>query len=100
LEPRPLKPLDKDLAKAIKKRKEKEDIYESLPKIDCGVCGAPTCLTFAEDIVKGEAELTDCIFNLPQKFVDLSQELSKLLNKHPSLRSIISDANKAPKKKD
>ena len=56
-EPRPLKPLDKDLAKAIQKRKQKENIYESLPKIDCGACGAPTCLTFAEDVVKGEAEL-------------------------------------------
>jgi len=71
-EPRPLKPLDKDLAKAIKKRKEKEDIYESLPKIDCGACGAPTCLTFAEDVVRGEAELTDCIINLRQRFTEIS----------------------------
>ena len=71
-EPRPLTPLDKDLAEAIKKRKEKEDIYESLPKIDCGACGAPTCLTFAEDVVKGEAELTDCIINLSQKLTALS----------------------------
>jgi iron only hydrogenase large subunit-like protein len=100
LEPRPLKPLDKDLAIAIKKRKEKEDIYESLPKIDCGVCGAPTCLAFAEDVVKGEAELTDCIFNLPQKFSALSQELSELLQKSASLGSIRSSNNKAPKKKD
>ena len=98
-EPRPLKPLDKDLAKAIKKRKEKEDIYGALPKIDCGVCGAPTCLTFAEDIVKGEAELTDCIFNLPQKFAELSQELSKLLDKSVSLNSIRSNISKVQNKK-
>jgi len=100
LEPRPLRPLDKDLAKAIKKRKEKEDIYELLPKIDCGICGAPTCLAFAEDVVKGEAELTDCIFNLPQKFADLSQELSELLNKSASLSSIRSNISKAQNKKD
>ncbi len=100
LEPRPLKPLDKDLAKAIKKRKEKEDIYESLPKIDCGVCGAPTCLTFAEDVVKGEAGLTDCIFNLPQKYSELSQELSELLDKSASLSSIRSNARKTKKKRD
>jgi len=98
LEPRPLKPLDKDLAKAIKKRKEKEDIYESLPKIDCGACGAPTCLTFAEDVVKGEAELTDCIFNLPQKFADLSQELSELLNKSAFLSQAKSRTKKTSKK--
>ncbi len=64
LEPRPLKPLDKNLTMAIKKRKEKEEIYGSLPKIDCGACGAPTCLTFAEDVVRGEAKFSDCIINL------------------------------------
>jgi len=85
-EPRPLTPLDKDLAKAIKKRKEKEEIYESLPKIDCGACGAPTCIAFAEDVVRGDAELTDCIFNLPQKFKELSQEFSELLEE-PALHS-------------
>lgn len=100
LEPRPLQPLDKDLAKAIKKRKEKEKIYESLPKIDCGACGAPTCLTFAEDVVRGEAELADCIFNLPQKFVELSKEMSELLNKSASIRSIKSNISKGLNKKD
>lgn len=97
-EPRPIKPLDKDLAKAIKKRKEKEDIYESLPKIDCGACGAPTCLTFAEDIVKGEAELSDCIFNLPNKFKKLSQEFSELFNKSTFLSQAKSSVKKTSKK--
>ncbi len=81
LEPRPLKPLDEDLGEAIKKRKEKEAIYEVLPKIDCGVCGSPTCSTFAEDVVKGEAKFDGCIFNLPEKFRKLTQELTELLNK-------------------
>lgn len=99
-EPRPIKPLDKNLGKAIKKRKKKEEIYESLPKIDCGVCGAPTCLTFAEDVVKGEAKQTDCIFNLPQKFVKLSKELSELLEKSVSLHSIRSNISKAQDNKE
>ena len=60
LEPRPVRPLDMDLAAAIQKRRAKEEIYESLPKIDCGACGSPTCLTFAEDVVRGEAKLADC----------------------------------------
>ncbi|HDZ27877.1 hypothetical protein LCGC14_0803640, partial [marine sediment metagenome] len=93
-EPRPLKPLDKDLAKAIKKRKEKEHIYESLPKIDCGACGAPTCLTFAEDVVKAEAELIDCIFNLSQRFKEPSQGFSELFNKY----SFRSQTKSSPKK--
>jgi hypothetical protein len=98
-EPRPLKPLDKDLAKAIKKRKEKEHIYESLPKIDCGACGAPTCLTFAEDVVKGEAKLTDCIFNLPQRFKEPSQDFSELFNKY-SFRSQTKSSPKKQAKKE
>lgn len=97
-EPRPLTPLDKDLAKAIRKRREKEDIYESLPKIDCGACGAPTCLAFAEDVVRGNAQITDCIFNLPQKFKELSQEFSKLFNKPVSLNSNKSSTKKQAKK--
>ncbi len=99
-EPRPLKPLDKDLAKAIKKRREKEQIYASLPKIDCGVCGAPTCMTFAEDVVMGEAEVTDCIFQLPSKVAELSLELSKLLDSTASLTPVRSDSGEAKKPKD
>jgi len=57
-----------------------------LLKIDCGACGAPTCIAFAEDVVRGDAELTDCIFNLPQKFKELSQEFSELLEE-PALHS-------------
>jgi hypothetical protein len=100
LEPRPLKPLDKDLTQAIRKRKEKERIHESLPKIDCGACGAPTCLTFAEDVVKGDAEISDCIFNLPQKFAELSGELSELLNKSVIARSHKPGIDNSHNKKD
>ncbi|MFC2157595.1 [Fe-Fe] hydrogenase large subunit C-terminal domain-containing protein [Acidobacteriota bacterium] len=88
IEARPIKPLDKNLARAIEKRMEKETYYEALPKIDCGVCGAPTCLTFAEDVVIGEAALSDCIFNLPDKISDLSQELVELNDKTASIKSI------------
>ncbi len=59
---RPLKPLDENLAKAIAKRKEKEEFYESLPKTDCGACGSPNCRAFAEDFVHGEVTRTDCIY--------------------------------------
>jgi Fe-S-cluster-containing hydrogenase component 2 len=97
-EPRPLTPLDKDLAKAIKKRRDKEDTYESLPKIDCGACGAPTCLAFAEDVVRGNTQITDCIFNLPQRFEELSEEFSKLFNKPVSLDSGKPSVKKQTKK--
>jgi iron only hydrogenase large subunit-like protein len=79
-EPRPIQALDEDLGKAIKKRKKKEKIYDSLPRIDCGICGAPTCLAFAEDVVKGDAQPSDCIFNVPVRFKELTGELSRLLD--------------------
>lgn len=60
IEPRPLTPLDPDLGQAIKKRKEKWEVYEFLPKIDCGACGSPDCLAFAEDVVKGQARIEEC----------------------------------------
>jgi iron only hydrogenase large subunit-like protein len=60
--PRPTTFFDTDLATSIKRMKEKERVYKKLPQIDCGCCGAPTCMAFAEDFVRGEADLTDCIF--------------------------------------
>ena len=30
--------------------------------IDCGACGAPSCLALAEDMVRHEARMTDCIY--------------------------------------
>ena len=32
---------------------EIERILEGLPGVDCGLCGAPSCRAFAEDIVNG-----------------------------------------------
>jgi uncharacterized Fe-S cluster-containing protein len=33
-----------------------------LPGFDCGGCGAPDCQTLAEDIVTGNAQISQCIF--------------------------------------
>jgi Fe-S-cluster-containing hydrogenase component 2 len=60
--PRPTTYFDTDLATSIKRMKEKERVYQKLRKIDCGCCGAPTCMAFAEDLVQGNADFTDCIF--------------------------------------
>ncbi|MFQ6108652.1 MAG: [Fe-Fe] hydrogenase large subunit C-terminal domain-containing protein [Candidatus Aminicenantales bacterium] len=98
LEPRPIKPLDEDLSEAIKKRKEKEAIFEALPKIDCGACGSPSCLSFAEDVVRGEAELTYCIFNLPKKYRELSKELSELFSKSAFMKPSVAGSKEKSKK--
>jgi len=38
-----------------------DDILERIKGHDCTVCGAPTCRTFAEDVVRGEASLDECL---------------------------------------
>jgi len=58
---RPFAPLDKDIAKAIEKRKRIQETYEALPQINCGACGAPSCLSFAEDVILERASLDDCV---------------------------------------
>ncbi len=81
VESRPPTPLDNNLNKAIKKRKEKDKLYASLRKIDCGVCGSPTCLAFADDVILGNASLSDCIFYLPNKISIQTEKLDTKLNK-------------------
>ena len=63
IQPRPIKPLHPEVAKAIALVKEKEKIHNLLPRVDCGLCGCPTCLAFAEDVVKGLLNISDCLYN-------------------------------------
>lgn len=56
--------LDLDFAKAIEKLMEIEEVLESLPRIDCGACGSPSCRALAEDIVLGYAKTEDCMVDL------------------------------------
>lgn len=37
-------------------------LMQSLPGLDCGTCGAPTCRAFAEDVVCGGTSQGDCLF--------------------------------------
>lgn len=62
VKPKPFPPLDEDRKQALIKLKKKEELIKKLPGIECGNCGAPDCKTLADDIVRGEAELTDCRF--------------------------------------
>ncbi len=58
---RPFPPLDPEVPKAIEKRRRIQELLETLPQIDCGACGAPTCRSFAEDVVQGRAVPEDCL---------------------------------------
>ncbi len=63
--PSPSAPLGRSAAtssRAITRMQERDRVAARLPGIDCGACGSPTCATFAEDVVMGEAEEAQCVF--------------------------------------
>ena len=78
----PAEPLDTDIQEAIQKMRQKQEFFDKLPKIDCGVCGSPTCQTFAEDVVKGNAVADDCVFIAIKKFESISSDLLETVLKH------------------
>lgn len=80
---KPVLTLDEDMGKAIKKLEELERIYDSLPQIDCGSCGAPNCRALAEDIVRNNANIEDCIFMLRQKVREMAEDMVNLSQKLP-----------------
>lgn len=67
--PKPVMVLDRTMAKALQMAEAMEAIVAGLPGLDCGACGAPDCRAFAEDIVKGDAKIDDCIVRMKQKIV-------------------------------
>ncbi len=75
---RPIMNLDSNILEAMKKMEQMENIYNSLPQIDCGACGSPSCRSLAEDIVRGFAVETDCIFKLREKVHNLAVEMMEL----------------------
>ncbi len=52
----------RDLREAIAWKKERAALLARLPRKDCAACGAPDCATLADDILRGEASLDDCVF--------------------------------------
>ena len=63
----PISRLSSNLAESMRMMADIQKLREVLPGIDCGSCGAPTCRAFAEDVVKGNAKLEDCLIKLHKK---------------------------------
>ncbi len=62
IRPRSIEKLDEDMMKAMEKMQERSELMKVLPLFDCGGCGAPSCMSLAEDIVHGKASMDDCVF--------------------------------------
>ncbi len=80
---KPVMKLDQDILKAMEKLEKLEMIFDGLPGLDCGACGAPNCRALAEDIVREIANETDCIFKLREKIRSLAEEMVDLGGKMP-----------------
>jgi ferredoxin len=78
----PMRPLDDDVAKALQKMQQQQQFSAELPQIDCGACGSPTCATFAEDVVRGDAQPEACVFLAMSEFEALSARLREKVGPH------------------
>lgn len=64
------------LSESFSRFNQVERLCRRLPGLDCGSCGAPTCKALAEDIVRGEAEESDCIYHFRENLHKLSGEVA------------------------
>ena len=73
--------LSSDRNEAMRMMNDIESITKSLPGIDCGSCGAPTCMAFAEDIVRGRTNIDECTIIMRELFHEcLDQRRKKELS--------------------
>lgn len=78
LEFAPVMKLAENVEDAMRLMQEIDRINERLPKLDCGSCGAPTCHALAEDVVRGLARETDCIFLMRRQIQQIADQLSSI----------------------
>jgi iron only hydrogenase large subunit-like protein len=78
LEFAPVLKLSSNLEEAMRMMEEIDAICEGLPGLDCGSCGAPSCRALAEDVVKGVARKSDCIFVMREQIQSLANTLSSI----------------------
>ncbi len=77
IEPRSIMKLHSDRQKALQMVEEMKKIEASLPAVDCGACGAPSCSALAEDIVRKQAKIENCVFvkKDPKEFFNTMDEI-------------------------
>ena len=78
IEYEPIMKLDENFAVVMQKMEQMDALYENMPKLDCGSCGAPSCKALAEDIVRGFGNENDCVFKMRERVRELAKELFDL----------------------
>jgi Na+-translocating ferredoxin:NAD+ oxidoreductase RNF subunit RnfB len=80
---KPRLPLSSNLAEAMNRMKQMKAIFAEMPHIDCGACGRPSCKAMAEDIVRDQGEITDCVFKLREGISSLAAQILSLADTQP-----------------
>ena len=70
----PILQLDKDMGRAFMKMQEIQKLEKQLPGIDCAACGAPSCHTFAVDVINGNANKSECLILLKKQIKENKEE--------------------------
>ena len=78
IEPNESNQLTGTMMERILKAARIDEIEQSLPGLDCGSCGSPTCHALAMDIVGGHASEMNCIFKLNERISALAGEMVSL----------------------
>jgi iron only hydrogenase large subunit-like protein len=60
LRPRARKQPTPPISEGILLMKQRDELAQKLPGLDCCACGSPTCLTFAEDVLAHAVDLEAC----------------------------------------
>ncbi len=60
-----------NLTDAMERMGRMKALLETLPGLDCGTCGAPSCKALAEDVVRGFASEHDCVFRAREELLDI-----------------------------
>lgn len=76
LEENPALRLADNIEDAMRLMQEADAVFDRLPNLDCGSCGAPSCRALAGDVAAGLAHETDCIFLMRQQIQEIASRLA------------------------
>ena len=85
--------LGKTMKEGISLLNAVETLKSRFPGFNCGSCGAPTCRALAEDIVRGNASVNDCIYIYRDTIHELADEIDRLSAEIKQIRGDNPDAS-------
>ena len=73
IRPRAVRGTADSLKERVHMRQIADEVVATLPGLNCGLCGAPTCKELARDVSMGDASKDDCVFLSERRMQDLQR---------------------------